>query len=208
MLRPLLALIIVFCASAASAERCRAVVNGSEVVVDSENFANFSDDVKRREKLLNWPARKWNKTWGTPAACDSGVLYDYLATTVPTEEIADYCLTSTEDSGYFLIPGLRNFRGLCRKTVCERVNTTVDETAEISASIAQGAVQAVTEPGGARAIAHKSGAMILSGTAGTITANLGTTGTTLMTALSAPAVLAAAGVSVLAVGGTVYMCRR
>ena len=208
MPRLLLALFFVVAASQASAERCSAVVNGSEIVVDSENFTTFSDEVNRREKLLSWPSRKWNEAWGSPPACNSGVLYDYLATTVPTEEIATYCLTSTEDDGYFLIPGPRNFRGLCRKTVCERVNTTVDETTEISKSIAQGATKVLTEPGGARAIAHQSGALILSGSAGTITANLASTGSTMMTALSAPAVLAAAGVSVLAVGGTVFMCRR
>ena len=208
MLRPLLALIFISVGTLVSAERCRALVKGSEIVVDSENFTTFSEDVKRREKVLNWPSRKWNKAWGSPPACNSGVLYDYLATTVPTEEIADYCLTSTDGFGYFLIPGPRNFRGLCRKTVCERVNTTVDETAEISKSIALGAAQTITEPGAARAIAHKSGALILSGSAGTITTNLGTTGSTLLTALSTPAALAAVGVSVLAVGGTVYMCRR
>lgn len=207
---PRLLLILLFSclANLAAAERCRAIVNGSEIVVDSENFSTFSNDVGRREKLLNWPSRKWNKAWGTPPACNSGVLYDYLATTVPTEEIAEYCLTSTENDGYFLIPGPRNYRGLCRKTVCERVNTTVDETAAISKSIALGAAQAITEPGGASAIAHKSGALILSGSAGTIASNLGTTSTTVITALSTPAALAAVGVSVLAVGGTVYMCRR
>lgn len=207
MLRFMLVFIFVSFASHASAERCSALVNGSEIVVDSENFSTFADDVKRREKLLNWPSRKWNNAWGSPTACNSGVLYDYLATTVPTDEIADYCLTSADETGYFLIPGPRNFRGLCSKTVCERVNTTVDETAAISKSIALGAVQTVTEPGAARAIAHKSGALILSGSVGTITTNLGTTGSALMAALSTPAVVAAAGVSVLAVGGTVYMCR-
>lgn len=208
MLRLAFSLLLAFGATSAQAERCRAVINGSEVVVDGANFTTFADNVKRREKLRSWPSRKWNKAWGTPPACDSGVLYDYLATTVPTKEIADYCLTSTEDNGYFLIPGPRNYRGMCSKTVCERVNTTVDETAEISASIARGAVQTITEPGGTRAIAHKSGALILSGSAGAIATNLSASGTTLMTALSAPVVLAAAGVSVLAVGGTVYMCRR
>ncbi len=208
MLRLAFVVSLAFCASSARAERCSAVVNGSEVVVNSANFTTFADDVKRREKLRNWPSAKWNKAWGTPPACNSGVLYDYLATTVPTAEIADYCLTSTDDDGYFLIPGPRNYRGMCRKTVCERVNTTVDETTAISAAIARDALQKARAPGAASAVAHKSGALILSGTAGTIATNLGTTGTAVITALSTPVALAAVGVSVVAVGGTVYMCRR
>ncbi|MFG6606728.1 hypothetical protein [Sulfitobacter sp. 1A10444] len=48
-------------AAPASAERCRAEVNGAEVVVEAENFANFAEEVGTRERLLNWPARKWSK---------------------------------------------------------------------------------------------------------------------------------------------------
>ncbi|NUH66264.1 hypothetical protein HTT03_13300 [Sulfitobacter sp. S0837] len=61
-------------AAPASAERCQAMVNGAEVFVEAENFANFADEVGTRERLMNWPARKWSKLWGALPACDSGVL--------------------------------------------------------------------------------------------------------------------------------------
>ncbi|MFD2738613.1 hypothetical protein ACFSUD_03425 [Sulfitobacter aestuarii] len=190
----------------AQSERCRAMVNGSEVVVEEDRFATFADEVKRREKLRNWPSRRWNKTWGIPPACDSGVLYDYLATTIPTEEIDGYCLTSNAEQGYFLVPGNRNYRGMCKKTICERVNTTAEETAEITRDLTRSTLQSATNPENLRAVAHKSGALILSGTASSLSTSLSAAGATLMTALSTPAALAAVGVSVVAVGGAVYMC--
>tara|TARA_R110002049_G_scaffold23545_3_gene83295 strand:- start:11546 stop:12163 length:618 start_codon:yes stop_codon:yes gene_type:complete len=202
MLRNLLVPLFIILATQASADRCRAVVNGSDVVIEAENFSTFSDQVGRRERMLNWPSRKWNSAWGTPPACNSGVLFDYLATTVPDDQIDGYCLTNTRDDGYFLIPGTRNFRGSCRRTFCERVNTTKQETVNITKSIAQTAMQ----PENLRAVAHKSGAMILTGGASALSANLATTGSTVVTALSTPAALAATGVSVVAVGGAVYMC--
>ena len=191
-------------AAPASAERCRAEVNGAEVVVEAENFANFAEEVGTRERLLNWPARKWSKLWGTPPACDSGVLFDYLATTVPLDQIG-LLLTATPEDGHFLIPA-RNYRGYCKKTFCERVNTTKEETVEISKNIARSAVDRLSQPDNLRAVAHKSGAFILTGGASALSANLATTGSTLATALSTPAALAATGVSVVAVGGAVYMC--
>ncbi|OAN79312.1 hypothetical protein A8B82_07940 [Sulfitobacter sp. EhC04] len=206
MLRLFLSLLLVLYASAATAERCRAMVNGSEVVIEADNFATFAEDVKTREKLLNWPSAKWNRAWGTPPACLSGVLYDYLATTVPDNQIDGYCLTQDDKTGFFLVPGERNFRGLCRTTVCQRVNTTKAETVAVTRSIANTAVATVTDPAAAIAVAHKSGAMILSGSAGTLISNIGSTSSTVVTALSTPAALAAVGVSVLAVGGAVYMC--
>ncbi|MDF1727147.1 MAG: hypothetical protein P1U53_05280 [Sulfitobacter sp.] len=205
MFRTLLPFLLLTLSAPAWAENCRATVNGSDVVVVEENFPTFEDEVNTRERLLNWPSRKWNKAWGTPPACNSGVLFDYLATTVPENDITGYCLSTTE-AGYVLIPGERNYRGLCRKTACERVNATKDETVALTASIARSAKEEVTKPGGATAIAHKSGAMILSGSASALAANIGTAGSTVATALATPAVAAAVGVTVLSVGGAVYLC--
>jgi hypothetical protein len=187
------------------ADQCRAFVNGEEVVVEAENFQTFSEEVKRRERLLSWPSRTWNRTWGAPVACDSGVLYDYLATTVPDDDITGYCLVSTEDNGYVLAPGERNFRGMCKTTLCEKVNTTKEQGKQVAATMAGVAAQNAREAG-MSAIKHGTGAMIMTGSASSLTTSLGTAGTSVMTALSTPAVLGAAAVSVVAVGGAVYMC--
>lgn len=205
MLR-LLCLFLCLLPAAAMADRCRAVVNGSEIVVEEENFSSFSDQVGTAEKLLSWPSRRWDKTWGTPPACRSGVIYDYLASTVAPEGIEGYCLSHDEEAGYVLAPGERNFRGLCKKTICERVDSTAQETAAVTATLARSALATAREPDQLRAVMHQSGALILSGSASTISATLGNAGTGLMTALSTPAALTAVGVSVLAVGGAVYMC--
>lgn len=205
MLRLILSIPFAVIAVQAQADQCRALVNGDEIVVEAENFQTFAEEVKTREKLLNWPNRTWNRTWGTPVACNSGVLYDYLATTVPDNDINGYCLTETADYGYFLVPGERNFRGLCKTTFCEKVNTTKDQGIGIAASMTQTIAQNA-RTAGLNAIKHGSGAMILSGTASSVSASLGTASSTAVTALSTPAVLGAAAVSVVAVGGAVYMC--
>ena len=131
-----LCLFLMLPASAALADQCRATVNGDEVVIEADNFATFADEVKTREKLVNWPSRTWNRAWGSPVPCSSGVLYDYLATTVPDADISGYCLTKSAESGYFLIPGARNYQGMCKTTLCEKVNTTKDQGVGIAASIA------------------------------------------------------------------------
>ena len=189
----------------AQADQCRAMINGDEVVVEAENFATFAEDVKHRERLLNWPSRTWSRAWGKPVACDSGVLLDYLATTVPDDDINGYCLTETKEDGYFLIPGERNFQGMCKTTLCEKVNTTKDQSVAVAGSITREIAEDVGAAG-VNAIKHGSGALMLSGSAASISPTLSTAGTATMTALSSPAVLAAAGVTVVAVGGAVYMC--
>ncbi len=205
MLRFLATAAVACVAMQAQADQCRAFVNGDEVIVEAENFQTFAEEVKRREKLLNWPSRTWNRTWGTPVACDSGVLYDYLATTVPEEDITGYCLTETKENGYFLVPGERNFRGLCKTTFCEKVNTTKQEGINIAATMTA-AVASNARTAGLNAIKHGSGAMILTGSASSVSTSLGSAGSAALTTLSTPAVLGAAAVSVVAVGGAVYMC--
>lgn len=56
------------------------------------------------------------------------------------------------------------------------------------------------------AVTHSSGAMILSGNAGTIANLLPQAGSTVGSALAAPSVLAGAAASVVVIGGAVYLC--
>lgn len=205
MYRTAAAVTLLFLAAPAMADQCRAFVNGDEVIVEADNFQTFAEDVKRREKLLNWPSRTWNRAWGAPVACDSGVLYDYLATTIPDDDIQGYCLTESPESGFFLVPGERNFRGTCKKTFCEKVNTTKEQGLAVASSMTATLASNV-KTAGLNAIMHGSGAMIMTGSASSISTSLGTAGSSTLTALSAPAVLGAAAVSVVAVGGAVYMC--
>lgn len=56
------------------------------------------------------------------------------------------------------------------------------------------------------AVTHSSGAMILSGNAGTIANLLPQAGSAVGSALAAPSVLAGAAASVVVIGGAVYLC--
>lgn len=92
---------------------------------------------------------------------------------------------------------------------CDRVNATKEEALTIvglGAGATAGASAAATVAG-VTAVTHSSGAVILTGSSGFIAGTLGTVGTGLIGVLTAPATLTAAAVSVVAVGGAVYLCQ-
>lgn len=82
---------------------------------------------------------------------------------------------------------------------CQRVNDSRDTAVAIAG-------QAGKAISGVNAVQNSTGAVVLTGTSNSITAALSSFGTSTAAALSAPAVLAAAAVTVVAVGGTVYVC--
>lgn len=93
--------------------------------------------------------------------------------------------------------------------LCDRVNATREEALAIvgfGAGASAGA-SAATAAAGVTAVTHSSGAVILTGSSGYIAGTLGTIGSGLLAFLTAPATLTAAAVSVVAVGGAVYVCR-
>lgn len=95
-----------------------------------------------------------------------------------------------------------------RLSTCEIVNATKEEAA-LLVGLGGGAAAGttiVTTTAGITAVAHSSGAIILTGSAGYIGGTLGTIGASTIATLSAPATLVAAGTSVIALGGAVYYC--
>ena len=141
-----------------------------------------------------------------------------------------------EGSGWLLVPGERNRRGHCRTTTCEKVNMAKEEALSATASLARtitgtggsgsGGADSGSGTGAAGAdtpaedaarddirshgILHSSGAAIVTGAAGamssSLTSTLSSAGAAMVPVLTAPATLAAAAVSVVAVGGAVYVC--
>ncbi len=92
--------------------------------------------------------------------------------------------------------------------VCKVVDETKEEALAvtgIATGLAGGALT-TTVSTGVTAVAHSSGAVILTGGAGYIAATLGTAGATTVGVLTAPATMAAAAVSLVAVAGAVYVC--
>ena len=207
MLRAALFLILFAIPAAAETSRCLATVNGSEVVVDYEPAS--AAPVTRRERALGWPGRVWNRAWGTPPACDSGVLIAYLGQTLAADEIEGYCLAAdAEAETFLLVPGERNYRGRCRRTACERVNAAAGDALAASGAVARTVTDIATGRSDSRlsAVAHSSGAAILSGNAGPISTALSGIAPSVVAVLTAPATLAAAAVSVVTIGGVVYVC--
>lgn len=196
----------------AQAETCVARVNHLEVVIDPETVVADAPAAAptRRERLRDWPARRWNRALGRPPACDSLTTISFLATYLELRETEGYCLAEDPEAGYLLVPGARNYRGRCRVTACERVNMAREETLQAAGSIAgivTGTGRAEDGPqSGLAGFAHSSGAMLLSGNATSLTSALGSAASSVVAALSAPAVATAAAVSVVAVGGAVYVC--
>ena len=195
--------------AAAETRRCLATVNGSEVSIDYDPA--LTEPVSRRERLLGWPGRTWDRAWGAPPACDSALTILYLAQSLPGEEIDGYCLARDgETDSFLLVPGERGFRGRCTKTTCERVNDVREDAVTASAKVARTVADVATGRTDSRigAVAHSSGAAILSGNAGPVSAALSGIGPTVVAVLTAPATLAAAAVSVVTIGGVVYVCHN
>lgn len=206
---PVLALAILGAAGGARAQDiCASVVNGEALRFDRETFLENRDGVTRRERLLTWPGRQWDGLRGREPECDSQTLIRYLSLTIPADQIDGYCLSEVDDLGHLLIPGERNFRGRCTGTVCEVVNTSAEAAVNVTGTAARAvAEQTLNREGGVGGLLHTSGAAILTGQATTISSTLGSIGTAMGAALSTPAVLAATAVTVVAVGGAVYVCR-
>jgi hypothetical protein len=186
---------------------CVARVNGTDMVVAAGAVITDPDGVTLRERLLGWPRQTWNQAWGAPRTCDSETTIAFLGAVLAVEQIDQYCLSfDAETDGFLLVPGARNFRGRCQKTVCERVNIARDQTT----GFLGGMMQAVLQPPqtGLLGLTHSSGAMLLTGQRGVLLDTLGTTATSVTAALSTPAAMTAAAVTVMTVGSAVYVCRE
>ena len=204
-----LTLALAMIAGAASAEpaRCRAYVNATEVVIDYDPAA--LPPVSRRERILDWPVRTWDRAWGAPPQCDSQTIIAFLSMNLPQEEIGGYCLVQdpTDDS-YLLVPGERNYRGHCQKTICDRVNATRESVQATMGAISRAvAATARLDRMTYGAVSHSSGALIASGSETYLATTLQGAGSAVTAALASPVVLSAASASAVVVGGAVYICR-
>ncbi|MGP3697784.1 hypothetical protein [Rhodobacter sp. NSM] len=82
---------------------------------------------------------------------------------------------------------------------CEKVNASADTAGKVAGAAGQAL-------NGVRAVESSAGAVVLSGTTGSVSAALSNLGATALATLTAPAALTAAAVTVVAVGGAVYVC--
>lgn len=209
MIRAALALILLASAAAAQDRACVARVNHLDIVI-APGVILDDPDLSLRERLLSWPRGVWNRAWGRPVACDSATTIAYLAGVLALDEVEDLCLSEAPgDAGWILVPGERDFRGRCHRTICDRVNAAADDGASIARAVTTVITgrQVATLGEGVSALASTSGAMMLTGRSGLLVELLGQGSAALAGALASPAVAAAAAVTVVSVGGAVYVCR-
>ncbi|MBJ3763543.1 hypothetical protein ILP92_12375 [Maribius pontilimi] len=196
------------CAFPALAEDiCRADVNSTEILIDRDALAVAPETPSLRERGARWAGLGVDKVLGRPPACDSETLIAFLANEVPDEDLSGYCLLPDDLLGYLLVPGERTFRGRCAVTTCDRVNAAKDGALNVAGAATDIVTNRREGESRTSAVLHASGAAMVSGSAASVLSSLGTgAGTALSAALAAPALAGAAAVSVVAVGGAVYLC--
>ncbi len=201
-------LISLFALPVAAEDLCRADINSTELLIDRDALGTKPGTTTLRERATGWPARGLNRLRGRLPICDSGTLFSFLSNEAPAEDVAGYCLSPDPTLGYVLVPGERDYRGRCARTTCERVAAVGNGAASVAGRATDLATGRRADQSRADAVVHSSGAAILTGSATSVLAALGSGASSAMTmALAAPAVAGAAAVSVVAVGGAVYLCR-
>lgn len=148
--------------------------------------------------------------------CPAYVTLRELTPELTNNQRSIFCLNYDDEKETYtdISEGARDAYLVCKnpKTYCERVNATKEEalalvglgTATVAASAATTAALSST---GVAVVAHSSGAVILTGTGGYIAGTLGAAGTTVVAALTAPLTIAVGVVTVVGVGGSVYLCK-
>jgi hypothetical protein len=176
--------------AAAGPAQCDTRIEGEAVTIfyDSADpaFASFRDRVFTRGR-----------------ACPAAIVITYLLPDLSAAEREVFCANYDAATGSHSRPaeGRRDAFGRCVEPsrTCELVNTTKDSAVAltgIGAEAVEGRRAALS------AVTHWSGAMILSGNAGSIANLLGAAGTT----IASPAMLAGAAASLVVIGGAVWLC--
>lgn len=204
MLRRLLLGIIalLFVAAAAHATECASSIKGQPVRLSYSDFDYFKQETTIRDLAAS----------RTKGVCPGYVILRYMTPTLTDTQRDPFCLDFDTQAGTYrgLSLGERDAYGVCSTPgkVCEFVNAKKDAAlalAGIGAGVSGGATAAATAAG-ITAVTHSSGAVILTGSAGYIGGTLGTLGAGAVAILTAPAVLAGATVSLVAVGSAVFVC--
>lgn len=207
MRRLLLSLVLTLLAFPALADltSCQTSVNGALVplVYDADNAA-LKEAMSYQERALGG----WGKI-----DCPALVTLRYLTPELDDTERAPFCLTYDADAKTYtgFSEGERSAYLICHtsKSLCQRVNDSADTAMAIVGfgNEATAQANAVTETVNSNPLTRRSGAVILSGATDYLLGALGSTGASALAILTAPATMAAATVSLVAIGGAVYVCK-
>ena len=201
VIRPLAFLTVLGMASPAWAEMrtCETVLNGEPLALTFDD----DDDV--------WASLR-DGWFNRGTTCPGLVVLRHLTPDLTDKERGVFCAVWDEAGGQYtgFSQARQDAYGRCRKPglICRGVTATAGEVASITGigTRVQEGAETQEPPTLLGALAGQAGAVIGSGTAGYVASALQTAGTALAATVGGPAALAGAAVSVVAVGGAVYLC--
>ncbi len=206
MIRWLAILLAFLIGSAVQAETCTVRVHGMDITIDSDQFVDDDLEVSTGEAWYRAPGNLFRSLTDREPTCTSDVTLTFMASLTETYTPNGYCLDLEDsDVGYLLVPGERNFRGMCVKTVCERIEGTADELNDISGRL----THLFGEPPsiGEIARAETLGATMVMGSEAFAQSQANAIASKVMlAALNAPELATAGTVALIAVNGAAFAC--
>ncbi len=198
-----LAVLAIMAGTPAVADNCTVRVNAMDVVVNTDLFG---EGTTIRENMLSWPRRSLNALTGTLPTCPSDVTLDFMAGIEGLPNTNGYCLAEGDaTTGWLLVPGPRDYRGRCAVSACQRINGAADDIVGLTNRMAL-MLYAPPNPE-SEVMAHASGVMIMTLGQKVIQDKAEELGSAALTAaIASPMGLSATALSVVAVGGTMWMC--
>lgn len=195
---------LILLASPVLADTCTVRVNAMDVDINMAAFA--SNDATRRETLLTWPRRSIDQLRGVTPACPSDITLNFMAGIEGLPNSDGYCLADGDAvTGLLLVPGARDFQGRCKRSTCQRINMAADDAVAMTDRMVMRLYQPPFPD--SEMSAHASGAMILQLGQSALQDTVEDFGVAALTAiLATPEILAATSLSVMAVGGTLWLC--
>jgi hypothetical protein len=219
---------VAFAAEEIDMQKCSTNINGTTLTLEYDVNGHWSgpnpwlfDNYTFREIFFSG--------WGE-LDCPSAITMANLAPEFSSAERSLSCLYWDDEAETFtgFGEGSKDAYGICKntKTVCQRVGEAKTVVSDFAGSAAGsvGAVVAgaagtatgastVAGAAGVSAVAHSSGAAILTGSSGYVAGSLGGLGANALAgsaavaaAVTAPVTLTIAGVSAAVIGGAAYLC--
>lgn len=186
---------------------CTSSVNGADVPL-------FYDPEDPRVDENTTFRESWFGDWGK-ITCPGFVTLRYLTPDLTDDQRGTFCLQYDRKAktytGYS--EGERDSYAVCRKpskSFCQRVNASKDTVLALTglAASATGASEVAQTTQDVRLLAQDNGAVSLTGKAVEVAGALTRLGSTALAAAAAPAEVGAAAVTVVTVGGLVYLCKE
>lgn len=184
----------------AALRTCETRVNGEPVAL------TFDDE----EEVWSSYREGW---FAKGATCPGLIVLRQLTPDLDDTERGVFCAVWDAEAEQYtgFATGARDGYGRCRKPglICRGVKATAGEVMAVSGlgiRVEEPAAPEQSPPGLLGALAQQAGAVVLSGTAAHVASALQGAGAALAATVGGPVALAGAAVTVVAVGGALYMC--